>query len=181
MVYNTHHEIVEAAKAKRSDFIAIADKHGGNADAIWEDLSDPHSMLDMFEESNYGSQHFDALIEFGRWLRNEEQKIDRNAPDFDQELSSKKSKINEEVGKTVASGHDVKEELNNRLWHSVLYSTRRSIDSLILSARRDLIWDAAISPSSQEKINASNHPLEINRRISEKLREIIPAPFLPVI
>jgi hypothetical protein len=183
MVYKTHPDIVEAAKAKRSDFTAVAEKHGSNADAIWEDLDDPHSMLDMFEESNYASQHFEALVKFGRWLRNEEQKTDRHATDFDQELSYKEAKIKAETARVASSNQSINEELNERLRDSVLYSMRRSIDSLIASAKRDRIWSAVISASDEEK-NQTDLPdatIEIRQRISRKLRELIPAPFLPVI
>lgn len=183
MVYKTHHGIVEAAKTKRSDFSAVAEKHGDNVDGIWEDLDDPHSMLGMFEESYYASQHFKPLVEFGRWLRNEEQKIDPNSTDFDQELSYKKAEIKEELARAAGSNQNINEELKERLYDLVLYSTRRSIDSLIASAKRDRIWSSAISSSGDEK-NQTIEPdatIEIKRQISRKLRELIPAPFLPVI
>ena len=181
MAYKTHHEIVEAAKSKRSDFTAMAIKYAEDVDALWEHLDSPHSMLDMFEESNYALQHFDAFVEFGRWLRSEEQKRDYNVGSFDEALSYKKAKIKEEIEKINAYGHSAEEELNKRLWDTVLYSSRRLIDSLIGSAKMDLIWEPAISPRTQENIDAPNLPMQVSARISQKLRELIPAPFLPVV
>ncbi len=145
--------------------------------AIWEHCSDPDMMLEMLRHSNYRQDYFDELCEFDRWLSNERKKRERDLGDFDKYISYNKAKFESEISKGQLSS----DRLEQCIWDAAFMYAHVSVNKMTNDAVVGAIWDNILSKPDEETWERMKVEIreQSGKEQSQKLRELIPNPFLP--
>jgi hypothetical protein len=159
-----------------AEFAQLAEKYQ-YLPAIWDNCSDPNIMLEMLRLSNYRLGYFEELCEFDRWLHSERQKVDRDLGEFDELLSANEAKFKNEIDRGQLS----QERLEQCMWDAAFLYAHIWSNKLIHHAAHSAIWDNLISPLDQQALESRQVELRDNAKViqAQKMREQIPAPFLP--
>ena len=148
--FKTRYEMVESLRKKYFEiFSGVTD-----LDAVWQEATDPKMMLDMLRESNYEQDYCPELITF---------------------IKHTEGLTGETYGDHGALTPSECQS-NRRQFDLLLMRAEIAIGKVIVSAKDDDFWKKRMPRHTIEGAHWSEEAM--NKILGEKLRKLIPCPFL---